>query len=863
MMNDYSIKEFLSFKGKDDKQERRDLADTVFSWTLKDIFNRNLYKNKIQKIPKIFPSFEEYVTYFTIPLMEETRADMCSALEGFSHASYIEICRLDHAKDNSYKISVANPVKETNSRENYVPKEADIVILSKDKPKHISELSRNGWRYTVAIISKGGKDGAMSDNDAIIRVPHAFSFDLHLSTNRLNEPLFAVFLFNILTNNRIWKMLDFNSFGSSTIIQKGVMENKMLSASIVQSVPNKDFVNAFSRWNLNDSQMNAIIDCASAREQLASSLKLIWGPPGTGKTNTISMLLTLMLIKNCRTVTCAPTNTAVVEVASRLLRLVEDSSDLFQSDIVLFGNKDRMRIDGNLSKIFLEDRARRLLECFMPHTGIRYCISSMIDILNNCERHYELYINDLKRKDEERRVLELGDQLRRVSIMGDQCREVMEDDLFGEAIEMSREVMDDKCTQLVADDVGGGGELMSLSEYVKTRFDALAKDLKYFIEIFLDDFPRALISKKALGEMHDIQTLLHIMEDLLQHDSNADRMKMQLKIDVLSPPPITSIANLQDFITRKSFSFFHLVYARDLFLEKLELLSGQLSIPDKFDKHGIEEFVLQHVHSVLCTASSSFKLHGVDMKHRPLEVLVVDEAAQLKESESLIPLLLPGIKHVVLIGDEYQLPALVKSKGKETTDKHGKSLRNPIEAAAVVHIVKKLFKESVNLRQNLVVGVVSPYNAQVKLIQEKLGKTYDLHDGFKVKVRSIDGFQGGEEDIIIFSTVRSNSTGSIGFLSNINRTNVALTRAKHCLYIIGNATTLSKSDSVWQKIVFDAKNRSCLFKSEDDKDLQNAIIRAVIEQDELEDIINFDSLHISSPKPKGFNKSGSRGKKKN
>jgi superfamily I DNA and/or RNA helicase len=86
--------------------------------------------------------------------------------------------------------------------------------------------------------------------------------------------------------------------------------------------------------------------------------------------------------------------------------------------------------------------------------------------------------------------------------------------------------------------------------------------------------------------------------------------------------------------------------------------------------------------------------------------------------------------------------------------------------------------ESFNLGHNLTVGVVSPYNAQVKLIQEKLGETYDMYEGFKVKVRSIDGFQGGEEDIIIFSTVRCNNTGYVGFLSNINRTNVALTRAK-------------------------------------------------------------------------------------
>lgn len=76
-------------------------------------------------------------------------------------------------------------------------------------------------------------------------------------------------------------------------------------------------------------------------------------------------------------------------------------------------------------------------------------------------------------------------------------------------------------------------------------------------------------------------------------------------------------------------------------------------------------------------------------------------------------------------------------------------------------------------------GVVSPYKGQVRAIQEKLGKTYEVRPGeFSVKVRSVDGFQGAEEDIIIISTVRSNAAGSVGFLNNVNRTNVALTRAK-------------------------------------------------------------------------------------
>ena len=80
--------------------------------------------------------------------------------------------------------------------------------------------------------------------------------------------------------------------------------------------------------------------------------------------------------------------------------------------------------------------------------------------------------------------------------------------------------------------------------------------------------------------------------------------------------------------------------------------------------------------------------------------------------------------------------------------------------------------------QGLSIGVVSPYNAQVHAIKTRLGRKYDTCDGFHVRVKSIDGFQGEEDDIIILSTVRSNERGVVGFLADNQRTNVALTRAR-------------------------------------------------------------------------------------
>lgn len=127
------------------------------------------------------------------------------------------------------------------------------------------------------------------------------------------------------------------------------------------------------KFNLNDSQLNAVADCVSTMDNNSSSIKLLWGPPGTGKTKTISSILWAMLIKGRRTLACAPTNTAVLEIAARIVKLTVETSDgtVFLNDIVLFGNKKKMKIDDDyyLSKVYLNSRAERLLPCFMSKSN--------------------------------------------------------------------------------------------------------------------------------------------------------------------------------------------------------------------------------------------------------------------------------------------------------------------------------------------------------------------------------------------------------------------------------------------------------------------------------------------------------------
>jgi regulator of nonsense transcripts 1 len=72
--------------------------------------------------------------------------------------------------------------------------------------------------------------------------------------------------------------------------------------------------------------------------------------------------------------------------------------------------------------------------------------------------------------------------------------------------------------------------------------------------------------------------------------------------------------------------------------------------------------------------------------------------------------------------------------------------------------------------------------------------------GMEENVRTVDSWQGREIEYMIFSTVRSNKDGGLGFLSNERRINVALTRAKHGMIILGNTATL-ESDPNWKDLI--------------------------------------------------------------
>ncbi|MGM0601866.1 MAG: IGHMBP2 family helicase [Bacillota bacterium] len=129
------------------------------------------------------------------------------------------------------------------------------------------------------------------------------------------------------------------------------------------------------------------------------------------------------------------------------------------------------------------------------------------------------------------------------------------------------------------------------------------------------------------------------------------------------------------------------------------------------------------------------------------------------------------------------------------------SYDNPVEAEIVLDIADKAVKWGVDVKD---LAVITPYKDQVDFLYQHC-KLEDL------EINTVDGFQGREKEMIIFSSVRSNNNGNIGFLRDLRRLNVAVTRARRKLVFIGDADTISEH-STYKSLINYIKENGLLYK---------------------------------------------------
>ncbi|KAL3635030.1 hypothetical protein CASFOL_022084 [Castilleja foliolosa] len=840
-----------------------ELIHLVFRWSIRDIFNENLYKNRVEDISESFESVDHYLGSFVYPLLEETRAELASAMEILYKAPFAKIKYLTESKYETYDVEVDHWENRQNdgAKEAYKTLPGDILLVSNMKPETVSDLQRDGCTFTLACVRKNLDD----ESDTVSS--HNFNVEtakpVQAVDRQSSEKHYVVFLMNFTTQKRIWNVLGMRQ--NMRIIEK-ILSKDDLGEENCEHCPLKcnseieEIIDPALLSKLNESQVEAILTSLSKTDcHHKPSVELIWGPPGTGKTTTVSILLYTLLKMNVRTVICAPTNVAIRQLASRVLALVRNSAKTESEngllahrlgDMLIFGNKDRLKVGSDIEDIFLDYRVDRLVECLASFTGWKHCVSSMLDFLQDCVSQHQMFVEN-------------------------------------EQIKAKANSQEDEVMQ---------SEPKSLLQFARDRFSHLAPPLRECMLTILTHLPSSFIHDHTCKHIEQLMLHLGSIEMLLFEDNGSitcdelESVFLEKEITSGSEPFVDTSSSLKN-VRNECLSILGAVQAS---------LNGH-NLPTIIGKDLATEFCLQETSLVFCTTSSSFKLHKDNMK--PFSLLVIDEAAQVKECESIIPLQIRGVRHAILVGDEKQLPATVNSKlsegagfgrslfarlsslghskhllnvqyrmhpsisqfpntnfyqnqildapsvqiqsyekrylqgtmfgpysfinvhnGRENFDGAGRSRLNMAEVDVVVKLVQKLFKAWNGSNEKLSIGLISPYAAQVAAIRHRLQQKYENRKGFIVNVKSVDGFQGGEEDIIIISTVRSNKRGSIGFLASPQRTNVALTRARHCLWILGNERTLSRSDSVWKAIVCDAKHRKCFFNADEDRGSGKAVI---------------------------------------
>jgi regulator of nonsense transcripts 1 len=148
------------------------------------------------------------------------------------------------------------------------------------------------------------------------------------------------------------------------------------------------------------------------------------------------------------------------------------------------------------------------------------------------------------------------------------------------------------------------------------------------------------------------------------------------------------------------------------------------------------------------------------------------------------------------------------SNGNEEMGSSGTSFLNRTEAGSVEKICTMMLKNGIT---GDAIGVVTPYEGQRAYVVNHMSRSGSLRsDLYKdIEVASVDSFQGREKDFIILSCVRSNEQQGIGFLRDPRRLNVALTRAKYGVIIIGNARLLGKNP-LWNTLLMHFQERDCL-----------------------------------------------------
>ncbi|XP_063209018.1 probable helicase senataxin isoform X2 [Chroicocephalus ridibundus] len=763
---------YSSFSGVQ-QRDHSIFVNAVLKWTYEMFVSSSqfgppssLLHSLVASVPVQFHGYNDYFNTF-FPLM------MLNAFETLAQ----EWLEKERGREKNYYFYLQNFSADLNTADftahfqegdlakQLHPKEDDLIFLVVQKKKDAfgeeSEMENHIVNHVGLVTRFSRASGCLTRQ----REQHTVC---HLSVQTrgnlsffINKQVKCVVVGSLVTTHRTFKGL--------LLLSRSPLAKPIINPSYSDFCP-RDFTTASESAALdvneyNEGQKRAIETAYAMIKQHPGLPKicLIHGPPGTGKSKTIVGLLSRVLRENTRNekatqktnskikpnrfLVCAPSNAAVDELMKKIIVAFKEKCQNKQEPLGNCGDIKLVRL-GAEKAINSEVRG--------------FSLDKQVE--HRMKRMPSDYDQDIQKK--KAALDQKLDMLSRQRAMH-RCEKRESQVLDDEIARLSKERQ-----QLASQLKEVRGHSQKVQTAIILESDIICCTLSTsggsllesaFWRQGLDPFSCVIVDEA--GQSCEVETLIPLI-----HRCN----KLVLVGDPKQLPPTVKSIKAQEYGYDQS-----LMARLHRHLEEQVQKNVLRSLP-------VVQLTLQYrMHPDICLFPSNY-IYGRTLK--------TDKATEENRCSSEWP---------------FQ-PYLIFDVGDGREERDNDSFSNPQEVKLVMELIRtiKEKRKDLGLRR---IGIITPYSAQKKKIQDQLDRVFKNNSPGEVD--TVDAFQGREKDCIIVTCVRANNTkGSIGFLASLQRLNVTITRARYSLFILGRLKTLMDNKD-WNGLIQDAQKRGAIIKT--------------------------------------------------
>ncbi|KAL7748690.1 DEAD-box type RNA helicase [Sorochytrium milnesiophthora] len=703
----------------------------------------------LRKVPAVFQTVREYMEVFEPLLYLETWQQLQTSRE---EANMLDVVRgdlLDLASvDDFVHLKLRLPFEQAQDK-HY--SENDLVHLYSDE----QAIDKN--RPTIYMLAKVLSASIRGEFKEVVLAVHLADDPRRLrDCLRPNSKWNVLILFSLTTMHREYRAL-------LELAYTPLRENILKGVAEESAIPSSQSVETVQRsFQLNKPQAEAVLHVLNR----PTGLTLIQGPPGTGKTKTILGLLGSLLSKPITNegipivnsplafttehiLVCAPSNAAVDELTRRIKRGLKNyHGEAFRPRIVRLGASEAIHRDAKA--VTLDELVENMLASDYA--------TDMGNAKQNLEEADEAFAQLL----EDRRVLNLDKSKIEEQLANASDAEQIKN------LENQLRSLNTRRREMT--------ESMDSEKMRKTDSSKMVDGLRMRIRMkLLNEAQIVTCTLSSAG--HDVFSKMNHAFDVVIVDEAAQSVELSSLIPLkygckkcvlvgdpnqLPPTVVSQLA--QEYMYEQS--LFVRVQAQSP--NAVHLLSIQYRMHPEISHFPSKIFYDSRLEDGVTREQQTVAWHRHDM-FGPFRFFNVYE-------------------------------------GKERSSRVGHSLFNVTEVELIVDFVRHLCHHNPDINFTSRIGVITPYKQQLRELRNHFIRRFGRQVLESIDVNTIDGFQGQEKDIIILSCVRAGEDKGIGFLSDVRRMNVGLTRARHSLFIFGHSESL-KGNRYWRQLIQHAHDK--------------------------------------------------------